>query len=163
METKDKCFLLRASHVEGARESLPPEKYREYLDCLVQLGLYGECHVEDPLIRAFLRNVAPSINKTNKKYEHAKECGKKGGRPKLVTRAEIEAVIQAYGAVQIKDLADFFGVSAKTISRNITRKEIIELADGYHGPSWNEIKCKLHYELPESPISMPATPVPPFE
>ena len=163
MIDKNKRFLIRASHVEGARESLPLEKYREYLDYLVRIGLGEECDVKDYLIRAFLRDVAVSINQTNKKYEHATECGKKGGRPKLVTRAEIEAVIQAYGTVSIKDLADFFGVSARTINRYITRREIIELADEYYGPSWNEIKSKLHYELPESPISMPTEPSLPFE
>lgn len=163
MRMENECFLLRESHVEGPKEVLSLEKYREYLDYLVQLGLHGECYVKDPLIRALLRDVAVSINQTNKKYEHTKECGKKGGRPNLVTRAKIEAVIEAYGTVSIKDLADFFGVSARTINRYITRQEIIELADEYHGPSWNEIKIKLHNELPESPISMPATPSVPFE
>lgn len=163
MDYEKECFLLRASHVERAKEVLSLEKYREYLDYLVQLGLHGECYVKDPLIRAFLRDVAISINQANKKYAHDKECGKKGGRPKLVTRAKIEAVIEVYGTVSIKDLADFFGVSARTINRYITRQEIIELADEHHGLSWNEIKSKLHHELPESPISMPTTPSIPFE
>lgn len=131
MDNNGKQFLLRASYVEGAKEVLSTEQYREYLDCLVQLGLYGECTAPSPLVCAFLRDKAISIHRTNKKYERAKENGKKGGRRNLVTREAIEAEIKEHGAARIKDLANFFGTSERTISRYITKKEVQDLADAY--------------------------------
>lgn len=162
MDDNVKCFLLRSSYVEGVREVLSTEQYREYLDCLVQLGLQEECTATDPLVRAFLRDKAIFINRTNKNYERAKENGKKGGRGHLVTRKEIEAVIEAYGAVRIKDLASFFGVSERTISRYISQKEVKELADFYSGSRRHELKSELSL-LADSPIEMPAMESMPFD
>ena len=111
----------------SAKKVLSESQYKEYAVALLDLGLLGSCGVDDPLIAALLSHVASLMNVTDRRYKHYKVCGQMGGRPRIVSKAEIENAVRQQGITTLGGLADHFQCSVRTISRHINKKEIRRL------------------------------------
>ena len=122
-------FFCYKNYVIPAKTILNKDQYREYAVALLDLGIYGSSEVEDPLVAALLNQIAPHMNSNDRKYRHFQNCGKKGGRPRIVSRAEIENAVKQQGITTLGGLADHFQCSVRTISRYINKKEIRRFLD----------------------------------
>lgn len=122
-------FFFYKSYVTDVKDFFTEKQYREYVEAIIYYGVTGSYHIEDAsILPAFIQRKA-SIDASQARYKSSKINGRKGGRPRTITKGEIiEALKLGLGYENnIKEVADFFGCSERTILRRFNKQELEEL------------------------------------
>lgn len=122
-------FFCYKNYIEPAKAVLSNNQYEKFAAAILDLGIYGQCTVDDPIIASLLNQISSLMNATDRKYKHYKKCGKMGGRPRIVTRADIKKALVEQDISTQKELAEYFNCSVRTISRRISKDEIRRILD----------------------------------
>jgi len=122
-------FLFRPEFAEIGKEVLSEEQYKNYLVALIDLGCYFKCDEKDPYIWVCLRQVIPSMNAADRRYKLAQKNGRRGGRKRSFTDAELIKAITDLGLSTQKELAEHFGCHVRTIARRIKPSKVKEVYD----------------------------------
>lgn len=124
-------FFFYKSYVTDVEGYFTETQYREYIDAIIHYGVTGTYHIGDSsILPAFMQRKA-SIDSSLMRYKRAVINGKKGGRKRAVTKAEIINALMLGVSCDgdIEDLAKYFRCSERTILRRFNRKELEELIE----------------------------------
>ena len=97
-------------------EDSNPELVKDLLLAIVNYGIYEEYDKSNPMINMAMIPIVKGIDNAHNRYEKAIANGKKGGRS---TKIDLEEVYnkKVETGWKNKELAEFFGVSERTIQR----------------------------------------------
>lgn len=97
-------------------EDSNPELVKDLLLAIVNYGIYEEYDKSNPMINMAMIPIVKGIDNAHNRYEKAVANGKKGGRS---TKIDLEEVYnkKVETGWKNKELAEFFGVSERTIQR----------------------------------------------
>lgn len=129
-ETNDKKnlgFFLRESFVTDVKDVLTPDQYKDYCTALVEIGLWHEYPLTDPIVEALLIDKMIAIDVTDRHYERCKVYGSWGGRKKILKKSQLKYAVCTLGITTIKGLAEHFNCSTRTVNRYIKSEDIREM------------------------------------
>ena len=97
-------------------EKTNPELVKDLLLAIVNYGIYETYDDSNPLINMAMIPIVKGIDNAHNRYETAVMNGKKGGRTNKVDPQDVYNKKVETGWTN-KELAAFYGVSARTVSR----------------------------------------------
>lgn len=121
-----KSFVFMASWrelLDSYEEDDDIETAKEILWQIMKYGTAGYIDTDNKKIRGIIKGtIAPNIDKAQERYNKAANGGNKGGRPRK--EIDIEEVNNLIGqGMNIKQVAEYFGVSDDTIRRRMKENE----------------------------------------
>lgn len=126
MERTNKGFFVYNEYVKSAYKALTKEQFKDFTMGMVLYGTVGSYPTINPLAEVFLLQIAPLIDKYDRRYTKALKGGVHGGRKPIVTKDKIQNAIQHHGMSTFDELAEYFHCSTRTISRHTTKVEILQ-------------------------------------
>ena len=115
-------FFCYEEYGKMGREWLTESEYKDFLYALTEYGWRRPYDISNPKIALLIRQIAVSMNATDRRYKRSIYNGKLGGRERLFTDEKLFDAIERLGTDRQKDLAEYFGCSVRTISRRINSK-----------------------------------------
>lgn len=115
MKTNYDNFVFYGA-IREAVDSLPEDVGNRLLRAVMNYGTAGEMpDPRDAVVYAVMSGYMPNIQNAKNRYSASKANGSTGGRPKTYSDADIAECLSR--GISIKEIAERFGCSTKTVQR----------------------------------------------